>query len=324
MYVRPSLSKRELLFIVSIAFFASYMDNAFGVRLNPWYLREGDAYFGGVLNFTGFAPDQYRILPYLLMKPLVSFIPMEFTFLIFKTLFFTLFFLECFRLLDRVSHARVYQFIILFSFIYTIAMHAGFRPVTIFLVYLVAVMIRMLRSDWTSAKKKALLYLMIVLISFTRADVGLFCALFLSFATFRISLLTPFVLVTPVAIQLLLQKVIFPNAVYQVDVITIWQNVAFRFPKSSLLFFIPPILIMYWKTIKGMAVFVHKRYPYFSLVFVLYFIGLMFVARITEFRIYLFLAPFVLYFYNEWLAEKETSEEKVQVNHGRRTTLQEG
>jgi hypothetical protein len=300
------LNWRELLFVITIAFFSSYMDNAFGVRNNPWYLNGGNEYFGNILDFKGFAPDQYRILPYLLIKPLAHVMRLEFAFIIFKTIFFALFFYECFNLLTNIKRQKIYLYIILLSFIYTISMHAGYRPDAIFLVWLTAILLRVLKSKWEFKQKSLALYLLLVLISFTRADFALFCAIFLSFYYFKIHVLSALVIVTPLVIQFLLQKIIFPDAVYQVEVITFWQNVLLKFPISSLLFLFPPLLILYWHTFKGFSLFVIRQYPYFIYIFVFYFFALVWVGRITEFRIYLPFIPFLLTFYNEWLEERKS------------------
>lgn len=258
-----------------------------------------------ILSFSGRAPDQYRIIPYILIGAIhrtVNVLPwldvgLRASILVFDSIFLCLSALAIRKHFPTLINSNYLWGLFL---IYPFLMFDGYRPISSFILYLsvhTVVLMRSIQSD--SQRSRVRLVLMIGILSFTRADVAFLFALSsfgLQRGYFLVTLITACV---PLVAQILLSKVFFPDAEYFSPVLMVSDNLSLRFMIGSpLTYFFSGLLILFRVQV---TLFIKESFKNNRIILMAmfgYIIMLFVVARPNEFRLFLPLLPLVF-----WLLE---------------------
>jgi hypothetical protein len=270
-----------------------------------------------VVNGEGRAPDQYRIIPYLLLGLIREFLQvlpgyaggLRYPVLIFDSLFLLLSVLSIRKYFATVSNG---PFIWILLLVYPYLMFDGYRPISAFILFLSIITVAMLRQTiQNSGQALAGLFLMILLMSFTRADVALLFAM-ASLGTGQIkpALRGGLLLIPPLA-QYVLSQLLFPEARYFSAVIMLEDNFGGSYLLRSPLTYL----------LLGLALYYHQRVGLFLskawhsnksilLAMLAYTAALLVIARPNEYRLFLPLLPLLL-----WLLETQQKQAESSVDY---------
>lgn len=285
------------------AFFAAWA--SYRIHVLP---IEADALsiLGAVVNLEGRAPDQYRILPYLIIAGLTKVLDLfqtqaptlRIAVLVFYSVFLwlsSLFLLGTFR--RSINH----NFLWIIFLIYPFLMFDGYRPISSFILFLSVCTVALMQNALQGNRYAYIGFIcLIVLLSFSRADVAFVFAL-ASIGCIRNGLAGKLsILAIPVAVQLLLSNVIFSDAEYFSNVVMLWINLSGEFLiRSPLLYLSLGLVIVYRKQLLAVLMygFHHRKFALLALCG--YIATLMVIAMPNEFRLFLPLLPLYL-----WLLEE--------------------
>lgn len=286
----------------------------------PHLIRFADNYHA-IIDFTGPAPDQYRILPYLMIKTLMYCLDFNYATLLFNFLCFVpLYWLLHCRILVALPPRTRYAVLIVFALIYPVAMIWGYRPVTVFLVLLVTQVVatyqRLPRLALRSYEMMSLLFYL-SLISFTRADIAFLTALFLClYLGNRLPLVVrASYLALPVLAQFLLSRVIFTDAEWSHVFVTFFLNISswkYLGLSSPLVYLVLATALAFPESSRSLARFFLTRHRRVLLLLGAYMLLLLFVGRPREFRLFLPFTPMFLMVLNDFYEYKsaETRDRK--------------
>jgi hypothetical protein len=249
----------------------------------------------------GDAPDQYRILPLLPLSALCSWLPFNTAVLLYNVVFGFLTLELLWAIVPGVAEGRKYALSILFAGAYIYCQYTGWRPDTMGMVFLASM------SAWAalrlpaSAWRDGLLLLLVVALSFSRADMALALAVILSayfLRTLPVRIALPLL---PLGIQALLQWGIFPDARYYTKPVMIWDNLSgYYLVRNPATYLILAVLLIYRLPLLQFARFLWKLYPIVCLVLIGYLGLVLVVGRVNEYRLYLPFLPFIWAYWNQF------------------------
>jgi hypothetical protein len=149
------------------------------------------------------------------------------------------------------SRLRIRLILIFLLLTYPFMMFDGYRPISSFILFLSSLTM-LLCQQHTLPMRKLAFFLLLLTFSFTRADVALVLAV-ISFAYVSFNNLEKgLIVVIPIGIQLLLSRVLFPEAEYFSSVVMIMDNLGGRFLIGSpLSYLIIGLLICFWSEVAG-------------------------------------------------------------------------
>lgn len=252
-------------------------------------------FYARIFDSQGDAPDQYRILPLLPLKALTSRLSFNYSVLIYN-IFFGFLALELFSFLMRGwSESRKYSFVALFSILYIYCQYTGWRPDTMGLMVAVAGTLALAEGMKTGPIRHLALLGGIALISFCRADIALAYAVIFAFYYTENWIWRGAMVLVPIAAQLLLQSVLFPDAEYYSEKFMLWDNLRLyyllRHPATYLIL---AVLIAWRKPIFTFLRSSLKKYWGAYIIFGGYLLLVLFIGRLNEYRLYLPFVPFFL------------------------------
>lgn len=276
---------------------------------------EADAFpiFEAITDLQGRAPDQYRILPYLLLGALQDLFSLlagvrvtpRYPIIAFDAAFL----LASMVLLERLVRRPWIRLLnVILAAIYPYLMFDGYRPIASFILTL-GCLSMLLMTQAPAAWRKPAFVVLLIAFAFTRADVALlFAVVSFSWLGWRYWQWAP-VLALPVIIQLLLSRVLFPDAVYFSPLVMLADNLSGRFLAASpLSYLLLGTLVICWRPLTGFArlAWGSHRLPLLSLIG--YGALLFVIARPNEYRLFLPMLPIVLVLVSELYPPRPTPQ----------------
>ncbi len=256
-----------------------------------------------ILHFEGRAPDQYRILPYLLMRVLsdaLSLVPGNTYGLRLPIILFDAGFLLLSAIMLRKAFGSAVGLSLIggLFLIYPYLMFDGYRPDSSFMLFMSTLTFHCLRKAGEGGPRNTLLFVLtLLLLSFSRADVALLYAVAgLGILAGQSVLLRVTCLALPVLVQLLLSRVIFPEAVYFSDVVMLQEN----FTRGLLLLsplscLVLAVMLAWFAPIRDALAQAARTQPWVLFAMVGYTLTLFVIAMPNEYRLFLPLLPLVLH-----------------------------
>lgn len=283
-----------------LSFFSSYTTSVM------FFLEKDYIDFGNIMDFSGGAPDQYRVLPYLLIKSIVYVLPLKISYLEsikFSVIIFNTFFLfMSFYILTkfiRLSDYKMTLIFIGFSLFYPISMFLGPRPVTALYFFLISLYLFLYDKN---NKLTVFLLFVYIAISFSRPDLSivvLVSTIFNMEKKYGFSIIL-FLFSIPVISHLIISQLIFPDAVYYCKKIMFYDNLSLSYMVHTPgVYLVAAILFLYYSFIKEMVIETFYEYKFFYIGVIFYFLVILVVGRINELRLYLPLIPMMLYFFSK-------------------------
>lgn len=260
-----------------------------------------------LIDFTGRAPDQYRVVPYILIgliQDAINTLPyidveLRYPILIFDSSFLFLSILAINKYFHKVEGQTLAWFLLL---IYPFLFFDGYRPTASFILFLsihTVVLMRTANAGDTMAWFS--FAFMILLMSFTRADIAFLFAISALGLANASMVVKGGLAIVPLAIQLLLSKVIFSDAEYFSKVVMISDNLSLRFLTSSpLTYFLIALSILHWSSIFHFVKQMAKSDKLILLAIFGYGLTLFLIARPNEYRLFLPILPIVLWKLEEY------------------------
>lgn len=281
-----------------LSFFASYATSLI-FFINKDYLQ----FYKSILEFHGAAPDQYRIVPYLLMKPMTSVFSLKSTIVIFNTIFLFMSFFILSKSIKNINTSILFIIFTGFSMFYPLAMFSGPRPVTSFYIFLISLYFFIF-----SKEKKLTLSLVAVyiILSFSRPDLGMVVLISTIFYMNKKYHIFKYILLflLPIMSHLLMSQVIFPDAVYYCKKIMFYDNISLQFFKNTPgTYLIIAVFLLFSQSINQMFKLTISKYKYFYLAITLYLLTILIVGRLNELRLYLPFFPIVIYMIDNYNKE---------------------
>jgi hypothetical protein len=259
-----------------------------------------------LIELSGRAPDQYRVVPYLLIgliQDAINSLPgidveLRYPVLIFDSVFLYLSVMSIRKHFDSIGGQSIQWFLLL---IYPFLMFDGYRPTASFILFLSIHIVVFMRNANAGNKKAWFPFtLLIVLMSFTRADVAILFAVSALGLANASMLLKICVAIVPLAVQVLLSTVIFSDAEYFSQLVMISDNLSLRFLASSpLTYFLIALLVGYWPSIINFIKQVAKTHVFVLVAMCGYVVTLFVIARLNEYRLFLPFLPLVLWLIDE-------------------------
>jgi hypothetical protein len=252
-----------------------------------------------IIAGEGRAPDQFRILPYLLLgliREFSSSIGVEgwkIPILLFETL--SLFAAACFlRPLFR-SRKEADAGILLLLLVYPFLMFDGVRSIAAFILFQSSMMLTLFHCGWNGLTRKLGFVVALVLFSLTRADiallVGLVCAICMGLRVWEIVLLVSI----PVITQLILSNVVFPEAEYYSALIMLAENLTFNYLLNNpLSYLLAGLLLLRTEAIKEFLRGQDKSGLIICCLMLAYFVTVLVIGRPNEYRLFLPFLPILL------------------------------
>jgi len=318
------MNKKSLLIKPVILYFCLSMYIAYAMYQTHFRTEtEFTEFFLAIMDFSGRAPDQYRIFPYLLLKgllylcsevqpistvtALINDAPILRTIFIFNLIasFMMLPLLD--TLLCPMREKSRHIILILFALLYPIAHFSGPRPVTQIIIILMALMVLLWRRSQSPVMAGFTNTVLILLMAFTRADVALFTAAFLCWHLKANMLLRGLWLVIPVATQAWLQFIVFPEAAYYVPVISLGYNLTPHVLKYGNHYLLLACLLVFYQQIKPFLLYLWNEQKRFVLLFAGYALTVMIIARLYEYRLYLPFVPLLFHYLSVYPRKKAGS-----------------
>lgn len=284
--------------------------------------------YDGLIHFTGPAPEQYRILPYLFLKAFSQIADFNIATLIFNFICFVLvYYIFYSRILTSLSSRARWAVLILFSLLYPVFMVWGYRPVTVFSILLVAYIVanyQQLARITPTYRDLGLLAVLLLFLSFTRADTAFFTALFLCiYLRNRLPVLIRICyLALPILVQFVLTESIFPEASYPESIVTFtflsnlsWRQFWFSAP---LVYFLLAVALSFPNTIRRLAVYIRREHMALVFLFGVYTLVIICIGRPREFRLYLAYIPMMLMvlngYYHMLKLREDMQQDRLQTN----------
>lgn len=289
---------RRIIVHVLLAAFVANAANKFFVPDLEY--EAANAFYARIFSFQGDAPDQYRILPLLPLKFLCQAMAFNTAVLLYNFLA-TLFCLGIFaRLLKGMPPIKVWGFQFGFAAAYIYTQYTGWRPDTMGLVLLAAILAWWNDSISGDNLRQAGLLLGIIALSFSRADLALALAFFYAVYHTRSWPLRAALVGIPLTVQALLQFVIFPHATYYTQAVMILDNLSgYYLVRNPATYILLAGITAFWPSLQKGLGWIRVHYPYFLFIFAAYFVLVLWVGRVNEFRIFLPFCPLVLVLWRE-------------------------
>ena len=273
------------------AAFASYR-----LHLEGFEKVVGDG-LDAIINGTGRAPDQYRIFPYLVLAGMKESLSpwfgesWKYSILLFEAL--SLFGSALF--LRGVSSRVPSSYISLLLLIYPFLMFDGVRSIAAFILLMSSIFIFFFSHPSPRVRVKLGFYAMLVLFSFTRADiallVGLVCSVYMLLGIWEKCI----TVAIPLICQLLLSTKIFPNAQYYSDLIMVSDNISLvHFFNNPMTYLLSGCAIYYWSSIREFMIHLYQEQKFILLLLAGYLLTVFIVGRPNEYRLFLPMLPIIL------------------------------
>ena len=283
------LGLRLVVHVLLAAFLANAANKFFIIDLKS---ELNNGVYQKIFEGVGVAPDQYRILPLLPLKFLCQHLVFNHAVLIFNSVCAFLVFEFFWWFMGKVETQRKYIFQVLFAVTYIYSQFMGWRPDTLALL-LVCCATLSGRQCLPEGSVGRLLWatLGLIALSFSRADIGLVYGLFLGLYETRNWALRVLWATIPIAGQLFLQYYVYPDAVYYTEVVMLWDNLSgYYLIRHPVTYLIAAILLLFWRP---MANFMRQNWDYhwYFILCLAYFVLVLFVGRLNEYRLYLPLVP---------------------------------
>jgi len=252
-----------------------------------------------IIHGTGRAPDQYRIFPYLVLAAikevlgLWSDLSWKYPVLIFESLslFASSLILRRLSISLPISHILIPLLLLTYPFL----MFDGVRSIAAFILLVSSITVFLFGRPNPQVKIKLGFYAMLILFSFTRADmallVGLVCSVYMSLAIWE-KFITAAI---PLIIQLLLDTTIFPEALYYSDLIMLSDNISLiHFVSNPTTYLLLGCSIFYWESIREFIAYLFNDQKFIFLLIMGYFLTVFIIGRPNEYRLFLPTVPIIL------------------------------
>ncbi len=273
-----------------MAIFLANAANKFFVVDLDYELTHG--FYARIFQGLGDAPDQYRILPLLPLKWLCDWLPFNHAVLVYNLVFGWVVLELQWRLARELSEKWRWAAGFGLCVFYIYLQYTGWRPDTLGLLTLCLVAAMIIKEMRDASLRFVLYGLCIVLLSFSRADIALIYALFATF--YRKKIYAAYIPI-PIVSQILLQSVIYPDAVYYSKTVMLLDNLHLHYiVRHPLTYLLPAVVLAFWGQIKSfVAATIQKNY-YFYLLIAGYLLLVLLIGRINEYRLYLPFVPLLL------------------------------
>lgn len=252
-----------------------------------------NGFYDKIFAFEGQAPDQYRILPLLGIKSLIQLGGLSFNYavLLFNAGISFLLFELLWMLSPGKEPRKKYLLSFFYALVYTYLQYTGWRPDTQGLVLLCALLSVWVWKWGNKDGSWMITCLLLALLAFSRAEIALIFALFIAWTYTKNWAIRVLFVAIPVAVQLLLQVVIFSEALYYTKALMITDNLSlYYFLRNPATYALIAAVLIWFPEIKNEAKRLWKDYPLFILLCIGYLALVFVVGRINEYRLYL---PFV-------------------------------
>ena len=255
--------------------------------------------FEALIVFSGSAPDQYRVAPYILIDAIrdaLNLVTLRVPIVIFESLFV---FLSVFSIRKHFDVGQKMLWCLLL--IYPFLMVGGYRPITSFILFLSIQLVVSMRNADSGQRNAWLVFaILIAVMSFTRADVAFLIAV----AAFGLQGASYWskgcIAAIPLVAQFLLSTVIFPEAEYYSQLIMIADNLSLIFLLvSPLTYLFIGLLLFYWDAVLAFFKFSAQNNRIILAAMVGYVAVLLVIARPNEYRLLLPFLPLVLWLLQE-------------------------
>ena len=259
-----------------------------------------------LIDFSGRAPDQYRVIPYVLIgaiRDVINLLPgvdvaLRYPVLIFDSIFLFLSVTAIKKHFGDVTGQGTVWFLLL---VYPFLMFDGYRPTAAFILFLSIYLVVLMQKIGAGENRAWLSFAVLILVmSFTRADVAfLFAVAAMGQANASIAIKAGIAII-PLAIQFLLSAVIFSEAEYFSQLIMITDNLSLRFLMSApLTYLLIGLLVMHWSEVIGFVRQAAQSHKFVFSAMVGYVFTLFIIARPNEYRLFLPFLPLVLWLLKE-------------------------
>lgn len=284
---------RRIIFHILLALFVANAANRFFIP--DLDFEKEHQFYEAIFEFSGQAPDQYRILPLLgikfvrnglqLIKPDT---PINHAILVFNFFCAFLIFELFYFLAASWSVSKRIYFNLLFSILYIYTQYTGWRPDTLGLLLIATTFMAALvryPDRWGVATAG------LIVLSFARSDIALIYAVFICF-TFQKSLKFKWLLLLiPVLIQCYLQFYLFASATYYTKPLMLLDNLSgYYLAYNPATWLIIAGGVIFWSDLRAYLGRMYQAIPVLLWLFLAYLALVLVVGRINEYRLYL---PFV-------------------------------
>ena len=172
-------------------------------------------------------------------------------------------------------------------------MFDGVRSIAAFILLMSSISIFFFSHSSPLVRVKLGFYAMLVLFSFTRADiallVGLVCSVYMLLGIWEKCI----TVAIPLTCQLLLSTKIFPNAQYYSDLIMVSDNISLvHFLNNPMIYLLSGCAIYYWSSIREFMIHLYQEQK-FILLLAGYLLTVFIVGRPNEYRLFLPMLPII-------------------------------
>ena len=292
-----SATFKRIVFHVLLATFVANAANRFFIP--DLQFEEEHQFYEAIFNFEGQAPDQYRILPLLMIKTVRGALrlgrpstPFNHGVLVFNFICGFLIFELLFGLLHYKDEARRIGFNILLAVGYIYTQYTGWRPDTLGLLFLC-----LLYVFWIDRKKETVyLHLFfLLLLAFSRADIALIYGVFMGMTRVKNWAIRGLFVAIPIAVQMALQFYFFKEATYYTKPMMFWDNlVGYYLAYNPATWLILALVVWYFKEIKKYIAITYQKVPTFYWLLGGYLLLILVVGRLNEYRLYLPFIPLLI------------------------------
>ena len=268
-----------------------------------------NGFYEKIFAFHGEAPDQYRILPLLGIKTIMSMGGLAFNHavLLFNLVCSFLLFELFWQLLSGVSRQKKYLFNFLYALIFIYLQYTGWRPDTQGLVLICASLCWWVKGYGREKMAWVLTALLLGFLALARAEIALIFAIYLAWYESKNWLHRAVWVAIPIGIQLALQFWIFADAEYYTKPIMLKDNLSlYYFLRNPASYAIAAAVLIRFPQLKKEISRLWNEVPLLLLLALAYLALILVVGRINEYRLYL---PFVpLYMLSLHRGRRENGE----------------
>jgi hypothetical protein len=263
-------------------------------------------FYARIFAFAGDAPDQYRILPLLPLKLLCAHMPFNTAVLLYNLAFGWLGLELLWAVQPKAGEGRRTAVSVLFAGAYIYTQYTGWRPDTMGLFCLAALTVWVAWHVRDRLLREGALVLLVLALAFARADVALAFAAVLAAYHVRSMSLRLLLPVLPVAVQVLLQWVLFPEAAYYSKTVMLWDNLGgYYLLRNPATYLILALLLLYGRPLWAFTRQLWERYPIVCGALLAYLGLVLVIGRLNEYRLYLPFLPLLLAYWNEFRPRDE-------------------
>lgn len=275
--------------LLVFAFLAGGMAHAINKLFIPELEADADVY-ARLMEGTGHAPDQYRILPIMLLYPFTALAGWSHGVLISNFIAGIFVLLQLWNMAAhrgiQVQTAQSFLFAVVFIF----TLITGWRPETLWVL-----VIFNLTIPWINEYRVSWIrfFLGLFLLSLARADVAVWISAALLARNLKDWKYAIAGIGLGIGIQYLLMKIVFPEAAYYTHVVMILDNLSgwYLFRNPATYFILAALLIWRVQLISWFRNHLDAENQRLLLACVLYVILIFMIGRINEYRLYLWFLP---------------------------------